>query len=220
MVRKFLFCSLILLYSDSNIDTEKSNIALDTKTKSTTPASKIQTKKKVLIVTYSMNNNPMSTVLQNALQEINVQADIEKVTALSFGSWIQRATITAYSVFNKHVDIESSKLNPSDYDLIIFAFPVWSNNVALPIISYMEQNLEQVRKTKKICFLVKCREISIETHSAFGAFNRQYGTEFVLQPLIITTEEVNNNQSEDKIKDMANNIKLYLTNNLTDFLED
>ena len=168
-------------------------------------------KKKVLIVSYSMqtNKNPMPIQLQAALQEKGINADLDRIITHAFETWAQRAKITTYTMLNQTVEIEPMQFDPQDYEIIVFIFPVWSNNVALPIISYMELYKAKLESKQKICFLVKCREESMDAHLAFGTFNRMYDTEFALQPVMITTEDVNTGKSLDKIKEMVQEIQMF-----------
>jgi flavodoxin len=70
---------------------------------------------------------------------------------------INRAGITGYllagrdGMQRKLTKLETSKLNPADFDLVIIGTPIWSWNMSAPVRTYLEEHKDQFKQVAFFC---------------------------------------------------------------------
>lgn len=107
---------------------------------------------KTLIVYYSRTG-----VTKNTAELISEKIDCEieeiKDTKNRLGvlNYIKSGKDAMTSTLTK---IESIENNPSQYDLVIIASPVWAGTMASPILTYLTENKN---KFKEVCFISTCK---------------------------------------------------------------
>ena len=122
---------------------------------------------KILIVYYSRTNTTKTIALE--LQQ-KLNADIEMISApeLKLGFWgYMKAGHQAAA--KKKVRIESSKFDPSEYDLVIIGTPVWVGTLTSPVRTYLQENADSF---KKVAFFCTCGSNQNKT---FGEMEKECG---------------------------------------------
>lgn len=93
---------------------------------------------KSLVVYYSRTN-----ITKKLAEDIagKIDADIEEITPkVNYQGKIGYARGGKHAISEKIIEIESTKHDPADYDVVYIGSPVWASKASTPVISYMKQN--------------------------------------------------------------------------------
>jgi flavodoxin len=104
---------------------------------------------KILVVYYSRTGTTkkMAEAIASKLG-----AEIEEIK-----DTINRSGIKGYAISGrdamkrKLTKLESIKLNPADYDLVIVGTPIWAWNVSVPIRTYLNEQKDKFKQTAFFC---------------------------------------------------------------------
>ena len=93
---------------------------------------------KSLVVYYS-RTNVTKKLAESIASEIN--ADIEEINSkVNYNGKIGYARGGKDAITEKIIDIENTKYNPEDYDIVYLGTPVWAGKSSTPLISYIKEN--------------------------------------------------------------------------------
>lgn len=93
---------------------------------------------KSLVVYYSRTN--ITKKLANDIAE-TLNCDIEEIKSkVSYDGKLGYARGIKDGATGKIVELEKTKFNPEDYDVVYIGAPVWASKAANPMISYLKEN--------------------------------------------------------------------------------
>lgn len=136
---------------------------------------------KSLVVYYSRSN-----ITKKLAEDIadKLDCDIEEIIPkVNYNGKLGYARGIKDGASGKIVDLEATKFNPEEYDVVYLGAPVWASRAANPIISYMKEN---EGKFKSVKFFMTAGSSGFE-----GGFSQM--EEASIKPektLALTTKEV------------------------------
>ena len=136
---------------------------------------------KSLVVYYSRSN-----ITKKLAEDIadKLDCDIEEIIPkVNYNGKLGYARGIKDGASGKIVDLEATKFNPEEYDMVYLGAPVWASRAANPIISYMKEN---EGKFKSVKFFMTAGSSGFE-----GGFSQM--EEASIKPgktLALTTKEV------------------------------
>ncbi len=154
---------------------------------------------KALVVFYS-KTGLTKEVAVHISEELN--CDIEEIFDVK-----SRKGILGYirsvieSAFKKMPEIKKTEINPEEYDVVIMGTPVWAENMASPIRTYLFNNNE---KMDKVAFF--CTMLGSGNKRAFLEMERVSESE-PLACLALTSKEIKQEKHIKKVKEFINKIK-------------
>ncbi len=154
---------------------------------------------KALVVFYS-KTGLTKEVAVHISEELN--CDIEEIFDVK-----SRKGILGYirsvieSAFKKMPEIKKTEINPEEYDVVIMGTPVWAENMASPVRTYLFNNNE---KMDKVAFF--CTMLGSGNKRAFLEMERVSESE-PLACLALTSKEIKQEKHIKKVKEFINKIK-------------
>ena len=104
---------------------------------------------KSLVVFYSRTNTT-KTVAESIAKLL--KADTEEITSVKDRSGPMGYIISGKeAVLKQLAEIEQTKINPKDYDLIIIGTPVWGWTMSSPVRTYLTKNKDLFKKIAFFC---------------------------------------------------------------------
>jgi flavodoxin len=101
---------------------------------------------KSLVVYYS-RSNITKKLAENIAGEID--ADIEEIVPkVNYQGKLGYARGGKHALSEKIIEIEDTKFNPEDYDVVYIGAPVWAGKIANPTLSYIKQNEGKLKNVK------------------------------------------------------------------------
>ena len=101
---------------------------------------------KSLVVYYSRTN--ITKKLANDIAE-TLNCDIEQIKSkVSYDGKLGYARGIKDGATGKIVELEATKFNPEDYDVVYIGAPVWASKAANPMISYLNENEGKFKNVK------------------------------------------------------------------------
>jgi flavodoxin len=146
---------------------------------------------KILVVYYSRTGTTKK-VAEDLAHKLN--SDIEEIIDKD-----KRKGLVGYirsgrdAVRKRKTDIELTKNNPDEYDLVIIGTPVWAFTMSAPIRTYL---MENIGKFKKVAFFTTQK--GKNEQKVFKDIKKIINISPKAK-IFITTREVAQNQYEDKI---------------------
>ena len=105
------------------------------------------------------------------------------------------------SIFKKMPKIKETKVDPSNYDFVIIGTPVWAENMASPVRSYLFQNNDCLNRVAFFCTM-----LSRDSKKVFLGMERL--SEFnPLACLALTNNEIKQEKHIKKVKEFIKEIK-------------
>ena len=105
------------------------------------------------------------------------------------------------SAFRKTPKIKETKVDPSDYDLVIIGTPVWAGNMASPVRTYLSNNNDKLNRVAFFCTMrsrgSKRTFLEMERLSEFNP----------LACLALTDKEIKQEKHIKKVKEFIKEIK-------------
>ena len=101
---------------------------------------------KSLVVYYSRSN-----ITKKLAEDIadKLGCDIEEIIPkVNYNGKLGYARGIKDGASGKIVDLEATKFNPEEYDVVYLGAPVWASRAANPIISYMKENEGKFKSVK------------------------------------------------------------------------
>jgi len=154
---------------------------------------------KALVVFYSMTGITKEIAVHISEE---LDCDIEEIFDVK-----SRKGILGYirsgieSVFKKMPKIKENKVDPSDYDLTIIGTPVWAENMASPVRTYLSRNNDKLNMVAFFCTMrsrgSKKTFLEMERLSEFNP----------LACLALTDKEIKQEEHIKKVKEFINKIK-------------
>ncbi len=154
---------------------------------------------KALVVFYS-KTGLTKEVAVHISEELN--CDIEEIFDVK-----SRKGILGYirsvieSAFKKMPEIKKTEINPEEYDVVIMGTPVWAENMASPVRTYLFNNNE---KMDKVAFF--CTMLGSGNKRAFLEMERVSESE-PLACLALTSKEIKQEKHIKKVREFINKIK-------------
>ena len=106
------------------------------------------------------------------------------------------------SAFRKTPEIKKTEVDPSDYDTIIIGTPVWAENMASPVRTYLFRNNDKLNRVAFFCTMgsrgSKKTFLEMERLSEFNP----------LACLVLTGNEIKQEKHIKKVKEFINKIKI------------
>ena len=154
---------------------------------------------KALVVFYSMTGITKEIAVHISEE---LDCDIEEIFDVK-----SRKGILGYirsgieSVFKKMPKIKETKVDPSDYDLTIIGTPVWAENMASPVRTYLSRNNDKLNMVAFFCTMrsrgSKKTFLEMERLSEFNP----------LACLALTSKETKQEKHIKKVKEFIKEIK-------------
>ena len=101
---------------------------------------------KSLVVYYSRSN-----ITKRLAEDIAGQtgADIEEIVPkVNYQGKLGYARGGKHALSEKIIDIEETKFNPEDYDVVYIGAPVWAGKIANPTLTYIKRNEGKLNNVK------------------------------------------------------------------------
>ena len=101
---------------------------------------------KSLVVYYSRTD-----ITKKLAEDIagKTNADIEEITPkVNYQGKIGYARGGKDAISEKIIDIENTKFDPSDYDVVYIGSPVWAGKTSTPVLAYLKQNEGKLSNVK------------------------------------------------------------------------
>lgn len=154
---------------------------------------------KALVVFYSKTGITKEVAVRIS-EELN--CDIEEIFDVK-----SRKGILGYirsgieSAFKKMPDIRETEVNPEEYDVVIIGTPIWAQNIASPVRTYLFKNNEKLNKVAFFCTM-------------FGSGNKKTFLEMErvaesmpLACLALTSSEIKQEKHIKKVEEFIKEIK-------------
>lgn len=101
---------------------------------------------KSLVVYYS-RSNITKRLAENIASKTG--ADIEEIVPkVNYQGKIGYARGGKHALSEKIIEIEETKFNPEDYDVVYIGAPVWAGKIANPTLSYIKRNEGKLNSVK------------------------------------------------------------------------
>jgi flavodoxin len=98
-------------------------------------------------VVYYSRSNITKKLAENIAGEID--ADIEEIVSkVNYQGKLGYARGGKHALSEKIIEIEDTKFNPEDYDVVYIGAPVWAGKIANPTLSYIKQNEGKLKNVK------------------------------------------------------------------------
>jgi len=105
------------------------------------------------------------------------------------------------ATFRKTPKIKEAEVDPSDYDLVIVGTPVWAENMASPVRTFLFRNNDKLNRVAFFCTMLgkgsKRTFLEMERLSEFNP----------LACLALTDKEIKQEEHIKKVKEFINKIK-------------
>lgn len=101
---------------------------------------------KSLVVYYSRSN-----ITKRLAEDIagKTGADIEEIVPkVNYQGKLGYARGGKHALSEKIIDIEETKFNPEDYDVVYIGAPVWAGKIANPTLTYIKRNEGKLNNVK------------------------------------------------------------------------
>ena len=101
---------------------------------------------KSLVVYYSRSN-----ITKRLAEDIagKTGADIEEIVPkVNYQGKLGYARGGKHALSEKIIDIEETKLNPEEYDVVYIGAPVWAGKIANPTLTYIKRNEGKLNNVK------------------------------------------------------------------------
>jgi len=154
---------------------------------------------KTLVVFYS-KTGITKEVAVHISEELN--CDIEEIFDVK-----SRKGILGYigfvieSAFKKMPEIKKTEINPEEYDVVIIGTPVWAENMASPVRTYLFRNNDKLNRVAFFCTMgsrgSKKTFLEMEKLSEFNP----------LACLALTSNEIKQEKHIKKVKEFIKEIK-------------
>lgn len=139
---------------------------------------------KSLVAYYSRSN--ITKKLAEDIAE-KADADIEEIISkVNYQGKIGFARGGKDALSEKIIDIENTKFDPSQYDVVYIGGPIWAGKAATPVISYMKENEGKFKNVK--FFMTAGSDDCVKGLEQMEKFSIK-----PLKTLALTTKEVKNN---------------------------
>lgn len=146
----------------------------------------------VLVAYYSRTN-----ITKKLAEEIaaKLNADIEEINPkVNYKGKIGYMRGGKDAISEKIIDLEQTKYNPSNYDIVYLGVPVWAGKSATPMISYIKENEGKFNEVK---FFVTAGSTGFE-----GTFKQmeKFVGKAPQKTLALTTKEVKKDEFADRLE--------------------
>lgn len=146
----------------------------------------------VLVAYYSRTN-----ITKKLAEEIaaKLDADIEEIKPkVNYNGKIGYMRGGKDAISEKIIDLEQTKYDPSNYDVVYLGVPVWAGKSATPMISYIKQNEGKFNEVK---FFVTAGSTGFE-----GAFEQmeKFVGKSPQKTLALKTKEVKKDEFADRLE--------------------
>lgn len=146
----------------------------------------------VLVAYYSRTN-----ITKKLAEEIaaKLNADIEEINPkVNYKGKIGYMRGGKDAISEKIIDLEQSKYDPSNYDVVYLGVPVWAGKSATPMISYIKENEGKFNEVK---FFVTAGSTGFE-----GTFKQmeKFVGKAPQKTLALTTKEVKKDEFADRLE--------------------
>ncbi len=148
---------------------------------------------KTLVAYYSRSKVTKKVI--NKIEE-EFDCDIEEITTtVNYGGALGYARGGKDAITGKIVPINPTKYNPSEYDVVILAGPVWASKIANPVLSYVDENKDKLPDIK---FLITAKSSGFEGASEQLA---ELAGKKPIKEVFITQREVGKELYLDKLNE-------------------
>ncbi len=107
---------------------------------------------KALVVFYSRTGMTKDVAVRISEE---LDSDIEEIFDVKSRKGIFGYIRSAFeSIFKNMPKIKKTEVDPSDYDLVIIGTPVWAENMASPVRSYLFQNNDSLNRVAFFCTML------------------------------------------------------------------
>lgn len=146
----------------------------------------------VLVAYYSRTN-----ITKKLAEEIaaKLNADIEEINPkVNYNGKIGYMRGGKDAISEKIIDLEQTKYDPSNYDVVYLGVPVWAGKSATPMISYIKENEGKFNEVK---FFVTAGSSGFE-----GTFEQmeKFVGKAPQKTLALTTKEVKKDEFADRLE--------------------
>ncbi|WP_407423593.1 flavodoxin family protein [Methanobrevibacter sp.] len=146
----------------------------------------------VLVAYYSRTN-----ITKKLAEEIaaKLNADIEEINPkVNYNGKIGYMRGGKDAISEKIIDLEQTKYDPSNYDVVYLGVPVWAGKSATPMISYIKENEGKFNEVK---FFVTAGSTGFE-----GTFEQmeKFVGKAPQKTLALTTKEVKKDEFADRLE--------------------
>ena len=146
----------------------------------------------VLVAYYSRTN-----ITKKLAEEIaaKLNADIEEINPkVNYKGKIGYMRGGKDAISEKIIDLEQTKYDPSNYDIVYLGVPVWAGKSATPMISYIKENEGKFNEVK---FFVTAGSTGFE-----GTFKQmeKFVGKAPQKTLALTTKEVKKDEFADRLE--------------------
>ena len=148
---------------------------------------------KTLIAYYSRTK-----VTRKIIEEIQsrIDCDIEEITTpVKYEGKLGYVRGGKDGLSGKIIPLNSTKYNPSEYDVVILAGPVWASKIANPVLSYVDENKDKLPDIK---FLITAKSSGFEGASEQLA---ELAGKKPIKEVFITQREVGKELYLDKLNE-------------------
>ena len=154
---------------------------------------------KALVVFYSRTGITKEVAVRISEE---LDCDIEEIFDVKSRNGIFGYIRSAFeSIFKKIPKIKKTEVDPSDYDLVIIGTPVWAENMASPVRSYLFKNSDFLNRIAFFCTMLsrgsKKTFLEMERLSEFNP----------LACLALTDKEIKQEKHIKKVKEFIKEIK-------------